>query len=141
MMRIIKILNRPVSLKNESIEAIRKFSPGAILGPTSRETHKGRVAHMKADLHPDSHDATPLTAQHMIFPQFSPGQPQRLTPRRRTDSFILAAYHSFNYSLLCETGFEAMEKLVSSLDCYDLVYHDLGWAVDTVNRLLQERGR
>lgn len=132
-------LCRPVSLKNESIEVIDEFSPEATFGPTSKETHKGRVAHMKADLRPDSHDANTLPAEYMIFPQFSPDRPQRITPRRRTDSFILAAYHSFNYSLLCETGFEAMKTLVSSVECYDLVYHDLDWAVDAINRLLQER--
>ena len=75
----------------------------------------------------------------MIFPRFSRTEPQQLTPRRRTDSFILAAYHSFNYSLLCEAGFEAMEKLISSVTCYDLVYHDMDWAVDSVTRLLEGR--
>ena len=43
-------LCRPVSLKNESIEVIRSFDPGAIFGPVSKDTHKGTVAHMKADL-------------------------------------------------------------------------------------------
>lgn len=128
-------LCRPVSLKNESIEVIRAFSAEAVLGPTSEETHKGRVAHMKADLHPDSHDPDTLAARYMVFPRYSPGDAQRLTPRRRTDSFILAAYHSFNYSLLCEAGFDAMETLVSSVSCYDLVYHDLDWAVRAIDEL------
>lgn len=129
-------LCRPVSLKNESIEVIRKFSPDAVFGPTSKETHKGRVAHMKADLHPNSHDKSPLPAEWMIFPRFSLEEPQQLTPRQRTDSFILAAYHSFNYSLLCEAGFAAMEQLIGSVACYDLVYHDLNWAVDAVSSLV-----
>lgn len=128
-------LCRPVSLKNESIDVIRTFSGGGVIGPISEETHKGRVAHMKADLHPDSHDPETLAAGYMVFPRYSPGDSQQLTPRRRTDSFILAAYHSFNYSLLCEAGFEAMEKLVSTVACYDLVYHDLEWAVGAINEL------
>lgn len=128
-------LCRPVSLKNESIEVIKSFSSRAIFGPTSKETHKGLVAHMKADLHPKSHDTRTLKAHTMIFPRYTRDEPQRLSPRRRTDSFILAAYHSFNYSLLCEAGFDAMKKLINSVDCYDLVYHDLDWAVQTVNDL------
>ncbi len=132
---------RPVSLKNESIQVIRSFSSNAILGPLSKETHKGIVAHMKADTHPDSHDARSLPAQAMIFPRYSRDEPQRLSRRRRSDSFVLAAYHSFNYSLLCETGFEAMKTLIESVDCYDLVYHDLDWAVKTMDALpgLQDR--
>jgi HprK-related kinase A len=128
-------LCRPVSLKNESIEAIKSFSSSAIFGPVSKETHKGVVAHMKADLHPDSHDQRSLKARAMVFPRYLRDEPQRLSPRRRSESFILAAYHSFNYSLLCETGFEAMKTLIENIDCYDLVYHDLDWAVQAVNNL------
>ena len=128
-------LCRPVSLKNESIDVIKSFSPNAIFGPVSKETHKGVVAHMKADLHPDSHDTKPLLAKAMIFPRYSRDDPQRLSLRRRTDSFILAAYHSFNYSLLCETGFEAMKTLIENVECYDLVYHDLDWAIQAIDEL------
>lgn len=128
-------LCRPVSLKNESLDVIRRFSSEAILGPVSRETHKGVVAHMKADLTPDSHsqDALPVTA--LVFPTYSPDQPQRLVPRRKTESFLLAAYHSFNYSLLCEAGFNAMRTLVDSATCYDLFYHDLDWAIAAMEAL------
>lgn len=126
---------RPVSLKNESIEAIRSFSPSAIFGPVSKKTHKGVVVHMKADLQPGSHNKKNVQARAMIFPRFSRSEPQQLSRRRRTDSFILAAYHSFNYSLLCEAGFDAMTSLIDQVECYDLVYDDLDWAVKIVNEL------
>lgn len=126
---------RPVSLKNESIDAIQQFAPGAILGPRSEATHKGVVAHLKADLAPDSHAREPLPVGALVFPRFEPGSPQRLAPRKKAESFVLAAYHSFNYSLLCETGFHAMRTLVDATHCYDLVYHDLDWAVDAMLQL------
>jgi|TARA_R110002072_G_scaffold187014_1_gene343817 HprK-related kinase A len=128
-------LCRPVSLKNESIDVIKRFSSNAIFGPVSRETHKGVVAHMKADMHPQSHEMKTLQARTMVFPRYAKDETQRLSPRRRTESFILAAYHSFNYSLLCETGFEAMKTLIENVTCYDLVYHDLDWAVNAVDSL------
>ncbi|MEZ5501991.1 MAG: HprK-related kinase A [Halioglobus sp.] len=128
-------LCRPVSLKNESINAIRSFSSDAVFGPVSERTHKGVVAHMKADMHPHSHDIQPLQAGAMVFPRYSRDEPQRLNTRARTASFILAAYHSFNYSLLCETGFEAMKTLIANVECYDLVYHDLDWAVKVIDEL------
>jgi HprK-related kinase A len=132
-------LCRPVSLKNESIEVIKSFSSDAIFGPVSKETHKGVVAHMRADLQADSHDTKALQAGSMVFPRYARDEPQRLSPRRRTDSFILAAYHSFNYSLLCEAGFEAMKNLIENIDCFDLVYHDLDWAVNAVNDLAERQ--
>lgn len=132
-------LCRPVSLKNESIAVIRSFAPSAIFGPVSKETHKGVVVHMKADLQPDSHDTKSVQATAMIFPRYARDEPQRLSLRRRTDSFILAAYHSFNYSLLGEAGFDAMKTLIENVTCYDLVYHDLNWAVKAVDELPELR--
>ncbi len=128
-------LCRPVSLKNESIAAIKSFSSSAVFGPVSKKTHKGVVVHMKADLQADSHDTKNVQARAMIFPRYSKDERQQLSPRPRTDSFILAAYHSFNYSLLCEAGFDAMRTLIENVDCYDLIYHDLNWAVKAVNDL------
>ena len=128
-------LYRPVSLKNESIDVIKSFCSSAIFGPASTETHKGVVAHMKGDLAPDSHDKRTLPARIMMFPKYTKDEPQRLSPRGRTGSFILTAYHSFNYSLLGETGFQAMKKLMENVECYDLVYHDLDWALQAVSDL------
>jgi HprK-related kinase A len=128
-------LCRPVSLKNESISLIESFSTKAIFGPISEDTHKGVVAHMKGDLVPDSHDSRTVPARIMLFPRYSKDDQQRLNPRRRTESFILAAYHSFNYSLLGEDGFQAMKTLVDSVECYDLIYHDLDWALKSIEVL------
>lgn len=128
-------LCRPVSLKNESIEVIRSFAPAAVFGPLSKETHKGVVAHIKADLTTDSHERELLPAAAMLFPRYSTTEPQGLRPRRRTESFIIAAYHSFNYSMMGEVGFHAMKTLMETVPCYDLVYRDLDWAVHTVDEL------
>jgi HprK-related kinase A len=128
-------LCRPVSLKNESIDVIRAFEPRAVFGPVSHDTHKGTVAHMKADLVQGSHDTKTQAARIMLFPRFSHDDKQQLAPRRRTTSFILAGYHSFNYSLMGENGFHAMRSLIDSVECYDLVYHDLDWALHIIGEL------
>ncbi len=128
-------LYRPVSLKNESIRIIKAFAKDAVFGPPSGDTHKGIVTHLKADLESDSHDPAPLPVKTMVFPRYSAMEPQQLTRRSRTRSFILAAYHSFNYSLLGQMGFNAMETLIDAADCYDLVYNDLEWAIRTMDQL------
>lgn len=129
-------LYRPVSLKNESIAAISAFSPGAVFGPISSNTHKGEVAHVKADLTSDSHDTAAVPARMMIFPRYSADEPEGLYRRDRSASFVLAAYHSFNYSLMGVAGFHAMRHLIENVECFDLVYRDLHWAVDAVETLL-----
>jgi HprK-related kinase A len=128
-------LCRPISLKNNSIDVIRQFDGSAIFGPVSEDTHKGLVAHLKADMHALSHETTPVPVRVLVFPQYSTSEPQALRPRSRSRSFILAAYHSFNYSLLGEPGFDALVKVVDSVACYDLVYRDLDWAIETLENL------
>jgi HprK-related kinase A len=128
-------LYRPVSLKNESISLIQAFDRNAVFGPVSYDTHKGSVAHMKADLHPDSHNPDPLPVRAMVFPQYSASDTQRLSRRSKSQSFILAAYHAFNYSLLGRLGFESMVKLIDAAECYDLIYHDLDWAIKSMDKL------
>jgi HprK-related kinase A len=128
-------LCRPVSLKNESIPLIRAFDQGAVFGPVSKDTHKGNVAHMKADLVAGCHDTSELTVTSMVFPRYSKDDPQQLSQRSRTQSFILAAYHSFNYSLLGSAGFQAMVTLIEAVECYDLVYHDLEWAIQSLEKM------
>ena len=129
---------RPVSLKNESIELIKAFDSTAIFGPVSEDTHKGNVAHMKADLVVNSHDTRPLPSNLMLFPRYSREEPQQLRPRRRTTSFVLAAYHSFNYSVLGVRGYEAMKSLIDKANCYDMTYHDIEWAIRTIDQLYGE---
>lgn len=126
---------RPVSLKNQSIQVIRAFSSKAVFGPASEDTHKGTVAHMKADLHPDSHRLDPLPVTAMVFPRYSTADKQMLTRRSRSKSFVLAAYHSFNYSLFAAAGYHSMVNLIDAIECYDLVYHDLDWAIKSVEQL------
>ncbi len=132
-------VNRPVSLKNESIQLIQSYEPSAIIGPISDDTHKGRVAHLKADMAPGSHDCAPVTVRYMLFPRYRCRATLRLQPRARSESFMFAAHHSFNYSLLGEAGFDAMAAYVDAVECLDLLYSDLDAAVAVFEQLQQGR--
>ncbi|GAB3289810.1 HprK-related kinase A [Parahaliea aestuarii] len=129
---------RPVSLKNDSIDIIRERGASALLGPLSRDTHKGSVAHLKADGHPDSHRPEPIAARFMVFPEYRAGAPLALRPKGRAESFLFAAHHSFNYSLMGEVGFEAMCHFVDGLDCFDLSYSALDAALERLDELVRE---
>jgi len=128
-------LCRPVGLKNASIEVIKGFDSGAVIGPLSEDTHKGTVAHLKADLHSDSQSDTPVKAAWVIFPRYSPGSSTRLEKKQKAETFLSAAKQSFNYSLLGERGYQSMVDLISACDCYDFVYSNLNEAIETFNNL------
>lgn len=128
-------LYRPVSLKNESIQVISKFRPDAVLGPETRETHKGVVAHLKADLDPGTYDIAPLPARLILFPQYVAGETAQVIPKTCAESFIFAAHHSFNYSLLSAAGFETMTTLLDAVRCCDLRYGDLDEGIRALEEL------
>jgi HprK-related kinase A len=131
-------LCRPISLKNKSIDLIRNFASRVVLGPESLDTHKGTVVHMKADLSSDSHDQKLIPARLVIFPRYSPKSKLILKKKSKTEAFMFAGLHSFNYRLLAQTGFETMRTLMEAVNCYDLTYSDLDEALLTIEKLLSE---
>lgn len=131
---------RPISLKNESIDIIKSFSPGVVFGPLSEETHKGTVAHMKGDLAADSHDPRPVPAKFMIFPEYKKGAELSLEPRTKAECFMFAALHAFNYSLLGAEGFKTMSACMDAVDCFGLSYSSLDEAIEVFDQLALAEG-
>jgi len=131
-------LCRPISLKNKSIDLIRNFASRVVLGPESLDTHKGTVAHMKADLTSDSHDSELIPAHLIIFPRYSQETKLVLKKKAKTEAFMFAGLHSFNYGLLSQTGFETMCTLMDAVNCYDLTYSDLDEALLAIEKLVSE---
>jgi len=131
-------LCRPISLKNRSIEIIKSFNSKVVLGPETHDTHKGTVAHMKADLVPDSHDTKFIPARLIVFPRYSHESKLVLQKKPKTEAFMFAGLHSFNYSLLLQTGFDTMCTLMDAVSCYDLTFSKLDKAVQVIEKLMLE---
>jgi len=126
---------RPVSLKNESIDVIKKFEPTAVFGPMCEDTHKGTVVHMQPDSRSVELDGESAKPGWLVFPKYVPEAETRLTERIKETAFLKAGDQSFNYSLLGVKGFEVMSKLVEASDCYNFSYSNLDEAVATFERL------
>ncbi len=112
-------LGRPVSLKNESIDVIRNFVPGAVLGPVSRDTIKGSVAHLKPPADSVNRIEEPAQPRWIIFPKFEAGAKASLVPYPRSSTLLRLADQAFNYSQYGDNGFEMMVRLVDECDCYE----------------------
>ncbi len=128
-------LARPVNLKNDSIDIIQAFSREAVFGDRVFDTHKGTVAHLKPRAETVARMDEPCPVGWVVFPRWAGGEPARLTPRSRADTFVFAAENSFNYSVLGEAGFRALEGLIRGADCYDFRYGKLEDALSTFARL------
>jgi HprK-related kinase A len=122
-------LARPVSLKNQSIEVIRRFDSCAVFGDTARDTHKGTVSHLRASDDSVQRMSQKAHAAHIVFPRWIEGVEVALRPRAKADAFMHTANHAFNYSLLGRLGFELNASLIDDCECWDFTYSHLDQAI------------
>ncbi len=126
---------RPVSLKNESIDAVRAFAPDAFISPPCRDTVKGAVAHMRPPADSVARMREPARPAWLIFPRFEPGAATRLSFRDKGSAFMRLVTQSFNYAALGRTAFERTADLLERSRTYDFVYSRLDDAVETLGRI------
>ena len=129
---------RPVSLKNQSIDLIRRRHPEAQFGPLAHATQKGTIAHMRA---PDeSVDRATETAPPalIIFPKWTAGAPLRVSPVGAGQAAIRLIDQSFNYPVLGPLGFSRLADLAQSAPAWELEYSSLDDAVEALDDLLAD---
>jgi len=130
---------RPVSLKNQSIDLIRRYVPDAVFSEVSHDTAKGSVAHLKVPTAQVQRIDEPAQARWVVFPRYVAGSPPVLTPRSRANSMLELGRNSFNYMVLGLEGFDALSRVIGACDCHDFVYSRLDDAVAVFDALAQQR--
>lgn len=129
---------KPVSLKNQSIEVIRKRHPDAVLGPLARDTHKGLIAHLPAPRTSVESNLQAARPGLIIFPKWTAGAPLALEPVGSGEAALRLIDQSFNYPVLGRQGFERIADLVDAAEAWDLEYSSLDEARVTLERLVDE---
>ncbi len=126
---------RPVSLKNESIDVIRRFVPEAVLGRPCPDTSKGTVAHMRPPAGQMARWREGGQVRWFILPRWQAGAEARLEPLARSRAMLKAVEHSFNFHRMGKTGFETLVRVVGAADCHRFTYSDLDAAVAVFDAL------
>lgn len=126
---------RPVSLKNASIEIIRRMAPQTVFGPVAYDTMKGTVAHMRVPSESLMRSAETALPGWVVFPRFEADAPTSLRMRPKGDSFMRLAENCFNQNVHGRAGFKALSALVESCDCYDFSYGKLNEAIEVFSNL------
>jgi HprK-related kinase A len=128
---------RPVSLKNQSIDVIKKFAPSSIFSPTVHDTIKGSVAHMKPSLESIDGARKGAVPAFVVFPKYIAENNTGLEQVSKGDAFIQLAEHSFNYQILQGDGFQAVASLLDQTSCYKYTYDgDLAVAIKQMELLV-----
>jgi HprK-related kinase A len=131
-------LPRPMPLKNQSIDVIRRFAPDAVLGPPIEGTRKGTVVHVRPQRDSVERDQEAAEAGWLVFPRWEAGAALSLAEVSADEAFFRLATNAFNYDMQGERGFTTVRDLVARTRAYRLVYSDLDQAVETLNRLADE---
>lgn len=131
-------LPRPVSLKNESIGVIKAFCPDAFVGRVAHDTLKGTVAHMRApaaDVERADDTAQPAW---IVFPKYKPDAPLEFRSFSKGEGAIRLINNAFNYSILNESGFQAVTRMAQQCDFYSFEYSLLDEAIAHFDNLSEE---
>jgi len=130
---------RPISLKNTSIDIIRKRNPEIFLGPLVTDTHKGTVAHMRAPADSVAAAGIPATAAWVVYPGYQADIPLSAEPVSACHSILKLADDSFNLPLLGGTGFEVLADVAADCTSYKLHYSNLDEAIAWFDALSAEK--
>lgn len=126
---------RAVSLKNQSINIIKRRAPSAIFGPVAKDTLKGTVAHMRASRESVQRASEAAMPAWLVFPKYVAGDATQPISRPKAQSLMQLTENSFNQHVHGRCGFDAMADLVDRCDCYNLSYSQLDEALDWFDRL------
>ncbi|WP_273437631.1 HprK-related kinase A [Sedimenticola selenatireducens] len=136
--RAITPVPRPVSLKNDSIGVIRRFSAGAELGPAAKDTAKGTVAHLRPSLLSIQNASITCLPHAIIFPKYEAGSDTNLVKKAKNRALMEIQENAFNSHILGKEGFDAAKSLVNSCPNYSLQYSSLEEALVTIERILED---
>lgn len=131
-------LPRPVSLKNQSIELIRRRHPQAVFGPLARDTHKGTIAHLRVPDESVDRAAETVRPALIVFPKWSSDAELQVNSVGQGQAAMRLIDQSFNYPLLGQAGFERLADLVQAAEAWELTYSSLDEAVDVLDDLIAD---
>ncbi len=126
---------RPISLKEGSIELIRRFAPDARIGPIWPGTSKGAVAHVLPPLDSVRRAEEAAVPRWIVFPRWAPDAVPSLDPVPKARAAMRCADNAFNYSVLGRSGFETLANLVDRCECFDFGYGGLDDALHCLEGL------
>jgi HprK-related kinase A len=132
---LLHALPRPVSLKNQSIDTIRRFAPEAFINRPSYSTAKGTVAYLRPPKESVRRQHEAAQPGWIIFPKWVSNGEAELLPRSKQQAFQFLVQHSLNCTQLAAEAFRVCSGLIDRADCYDFRYSRLDEAVTVFDRL------
>ncbi len=115
---------RPVSLKNNSIDAVRQQFPHVHASRIYDDTLKGRMQYLLPTEVSWSNAERPAKGKYVIFPKYQHRADIKATPVNEAELFQRILANSFNYTVLGERSFNAIVDWIPQLKAFDFTYSD-----------------
>lgn len=131
----ISAVPRPVSLKNASIEVMKRFAPEAAFGRVVNDTTKGSVAHFRPPLSAVERAHERARAAWVVLPRWQAGAETSLRPLSKGRCLMQLVENAFNYNVHGAAGFETLAALTDQCDAFEFSYSDLEDAAALFARL------
>ncbi|HEX8365075.1 MAG TPA: HprK-related kinase A [Allosphingosinicella sp.] len=127
---------RAISLKNGSIEVMRKVAGEGRLGPVLEGTPKGTIRHLKPRPEAIARMTEPAQPALILFPRF--GAERAMRPVGPAEVFVRLTQASTNYVALASRGFDSLSGLVGTCPAMAIDYPDADTAISLVEALFRE---
>jgi HprK-related kinase A len=132
---LIQPMSRPINLKNQSIDVIRRFQPDAVITEPVADTKKGTVALLRPPAESVRRITEPARPAWIIFPKYLPDAPASFSPYSKAHTCLRVAQESFNYDIHGRNGFDAITRLIEDCNCYEFSYGNLEDAVREFSKI------
>jgi HprK-related kinase A len=127
---------RPLSLKEASIEIIRRRHPDVVYGPEGRDVEGARFVHARPPTASVRRAHEQAAAGCVIFPRYVPGKETTIERVPKAHALMDLAGQSFNIAYNGTKGFDCLTRMVGQSDCLRLEYSDLDDVLVQLNRLI-----
>jgi HprK-related kinase A len=118
-------LFRPVCLKNDSIDLVKKWFPESIFTETCKDTQKGDVAHLKGSTWKNFVNYSPVDIAAVVFPKYVKDSQLTIYSLNQLQAFEGLSKHSFNCGVLASLGFNTIDKIIKKAALFEIEYSDL----------------
>jgi HprK-related kinase A len=126
---------RPLSLKNDAVRLIQRYSQATVLSRQYTDTAKGAITFIKPPRESVLRAREPARPHWLVFPKYVAGAPAVLEPVPKARAFFMISDNSFNYAIHGRQGFEAVARLIEACTCYNFTYSSLDDAALTFRNL------
>jgi len=133
---MLSALARPIALKNESIDVIRRAAPNSWMTPPMPHIEGGNVIYLKPPADSVARVNERAAPAFVVAPRYQRDVPGALAePKSKPDAFKELAEGTYRFSLYGRRGFETLAGLVDRSQCYDVVFSDLDAAIEACDRI------